>query len=609
MKVVIFNSGIGKRMGDFTRNNHKSMARLQNGETIFERQLRILSECGIRDFIVTTGPFEEQIKGIAGQNHFSHLNFTFVKNPVYDKTNYIYSMYLARDCFDDDALVLHGDLVFNRGLVEALLAARRPDIALVNKQKPLPEKDFKVRVANDRLREVSIHIFDADCFAFQPLYKLSRKSLDAWMKRVSDFINAGNNGVYAENALNEISGKLNIEMFSYEGHYIDEVDTLEDLKRVAGEIREFDFAEQRILDNPHDFLQIPHVLKEAGVSRPMLVCGKNSYSQLFISQYFDSLNIDFVRFSGFSPNPDYEEVAAGTALFKKGKCDFIISVGGGSAIDTAKNIKIFSMLDGTENYLKQTLKYSPVKHLAIPATAGTGSESTRFSVVYYNGQKQSVAHDAMLPDFVILEPRLLETLPDYQKKVTAMDALCQCIEAVWSVNSTPKCREYAQQGIQLINDNIAGYLNDPIRYGAAIMKAANLSGRAINISQTTAAHAMSYKMTSLYGVPHGHAVALCLLPLWKYMLDYQEAHPDELPQLKEAFDSLAVAFGVADGYLALLRFKNIFDFLKLDSPRIGDLSDIGVLVGSVNPERLNNNPVKLSQGVIKELYRTVFRLN
>ena len=517
-------------------------------------------------------------------------------------------MYLARDCFDDDALVLHGDLVFNRALVEALLADSGSDIALVNKQKPLPEKDFKVRVANGRLREVSIHIFDDDCFAFQPLYKLSCASLDAWMQRVSDFIDAGNDGVYAENALNEISDKLNIEMFSYEDHYIDEVDTLEDLKRVSSEIREFDFVEQHILNKPDDYLQIPYILKKAGVSRPMLVSDKSSFDYLFISSFFNGLDINFVRFSDFSPNPNYEEVAAGAALFKKEKCDFIISVGGGSAIDTAKNIKMFAMLDGAENYLKQPLKYSPIKHLAIPTTAGTGSESTRFSVVYYNGQKQSVAHDAMLPDFVILEPRLLETLPEYQKKVTVMDALCQCIEAMWSVNSTPKCREYAQEGIQLINNNIAGYLNDPIKHAAAIMHAANLSGRAINISQTTAAHAMSYKITSLYGVPHGHAVAICLMPIWKYMLDYQEAHLDELAQLKEAFDIIAAAFGVANGNLALLRFINIVNSLKLDPPKI-DPSDIEVLVGSVNPERLNNNPVRLSQGVIEGLYKIAFKLD
>ena len=101
MKAVIFNSGLGNRMGEFTQKNHKSMARLKNGETIFHRQIRLLSAEGITDFIVTTGPFEDQLKSEAAD--FPHLNFSFVRNDIYNKTNYIYSMYLARDLKQTDS--------------------------------------------------------------------------------------------------------------------------------------------------------------------------------------------------------------------------------------------------------------------------------------------------------------------------------------------------------------------------------------------------------------------------------------------------------------------------------------------------------------------------
>ena len=87
MKAVIFNSGIGKRMGEMTKNNHKSMVVLNNGETIFERQIRILSECGIKDFVITTGPFKDQLMKVCQQEQFKNLNFKFVENPIYDKTN------------------------------------------------------------------------------------------------------------------------------------------------------------------------------------------------------------------------------------------------------------------------------------------------------------------------------------------------------------------------------------------------------------------------------------------------------------------------------------------------------------------------------------------
>lgn len=242
MKVVIFNSGLGNRMEEFTRNNHKSMARLKNGETILHRQLRLLSAEGIKDFIITTGPFEEQLKAEAAD--FPELNFTFVRNDIYDRTNYIYSMYLAREHMNDDIIFLHGDLVFNRKLVHDVLNCADKNTATVNFKKALPEKDFKGRVQDGKVLEVGINIFDADCFAFQPFYKLEKATASAWIGKVVEFIHKGEDRCYAENALNEIFPALNIRAFSYDGYYIDEIDNQTDYARVTEEILPFDEADK-----------------------------------------------------------------------------------------------------------------------------------------------------------------------------------------------------------------------------------------------------------------------------------------------------------------------------------------------------------------------------
>ena len=238
MKAVIFNSGLGNRMEDFTKHNHKSMARLKNDETIFHRQIRLLSAEGIKDFIITTGPFEEQLKGEAAD--FPNLNFTFVRNPIYDKTNYIYSMYLAREYMNDDLLFLHGDLVFNRKLIHDVLNCEDKNTATVNFKKALPEKDFKGRVKDGKVLEVSIKIFDDDCFAFQPFYKMEKSTANAWIKKVEEFIEKGEDKCYAENALNEIFQDLNVRAFSYENYYIDEIDNMSDHARVTADILPFD---------------------------------------------------------------------------------------------------------------------------------------------------------------------------------------------------------------------------------------------------------------------------------------------------------------------------------------------------------------------------------
>lgn len=244
MKAVIFNSGLGNRMGEFTKNNHKSMTPLKNGETIFHRQIRLLSAEGVKDFLVTTGPFEDQLKKEASD--FPELNFTFVRNDIYDKTNYIYSMYLAREYMNEDLLFLHGDLVFNRRLVHDVLNSSEKNTATVNFKKALPEKDFKGRVKDGKVMEVSIKIFDDDCYAFQPFYKMDKATASAWIGKVVEFIHKGEDKCYAENALNEIFPALNVRAFSYENYYIDEIDNLDDYARVTQEILPFDEEDAKI---------------------------------------------------------------------------------------------------------------------------------------------------------------------------------------------------------------------------------------------------------------------------------------------------------------------------------------------------------------------------
>lgn len=599
-------------MGQFTENNHKSMAGLKNGETIFHRQLRILSECGIRDFIITTGPFKEQLMHVCDSSEFAHLNFIFVDNPIYDETNYIYSMYLAREHFTDDALLLHGDLVFDKKLIQDVLSCSDASLSMVNKSKLLPDKDFKARVIGDLIKEVSINIFDSNCYAFQPLYKLSKDKLLAWTSRIEQFIKAGNDKVYAEEALNEILSELNIKMFSYEDYYIDEVDNLEDLERVSEDIRQFDFDEQEIFYKSGEFIKIPQIVAENNAKRPMLVCD-SIFDKLFISDYFDNISLDIVKFSGFSANPLYEEVVDGVNLFNKEKCDFIIAVGGGSAIDTAKNIKLFSALDSDKNYLEQDFIYSPVKIIAIPTTAGTGSESTRFSVLYYKNEKQSIAHDTIVPEYAFLEPEFLETLPEYQKKSTMLDAMCQCIEAIWSVNSNDKCRDYAAEGLELIIDNMFSYLKGEHAAFKNMIKAANLSGKAINISQTTAAHAMSYKITSMYKIAHGHAVSICLPSVWRFIINNIDRTAEGVTEehIISALTILKKAFNVrtkSDDDV-VDEFEFILELLELETPLLHNKADINILTDSVNPVRLNNNPVTLDKDDIKQLYSNIFKAN
>lgn len=577
MKALILNSGLGTRLQELTKDKPKCMLKLYNGESILERQIRILSEFGIKDFIITTGPFEEQLHKVA--QNFKNLNFVFIQNKEYKTTNYIFSIYNAREFLDDDILLLHGDLVFNRAIISKVLNSPIPSLCLYNEEAPLPKKDFKGKFKNNKLLEVSVDIFDNDCFAFQPLYKLSKQDMFLWKNEISGFVQSGKVNVYAEEALNKILSKINVTGMSYKDDYIQEVDDRKDYFNVFLGIKPFDRKEQNIQISDNLYQSIKNIV--ATTEKIFIVCSNRLLPEISTGLK----GCDFDTFSGFSPNPKYQDIKNGVKKFEEKEYDFIISIGGGSAIDTAKCIKAFS---------KTNLG---IKHIAIPTTAGSGSESTQFAVMYKNNKKTSVDHPRLLPEYVILCPKVLNSLPDYQKKSTLLDALCQAIESFWARTSSAESKEYSKKCIHSIINNYRSFLNGEESSYKPLLIASNLSGKAINITRTTAAHAMSYKLSSDYKISHGHAVALCLIPLWRLL--YKKSKRNN--SLKVVLEELASVIGVNSIPESIELVSNMvksFNLPKINIPSIA----LNSLVKTVDPDRLSNTPVFLSGYDIHKIY-------
>ena len=360
---------------------------------------------------------------------------------------------------------------------------------------------------------------------------------------------------------------------------------------------------QTIISGNGCIKELGAVLTSMGSQKLMLVCD-SSFPFLSIREDIRKLSVPYVSFSQFTPNPLYEDVVKGVELFRSERCDAIVAVGGGSTLDVAKCIKLYCNMDPGQNYLKQEVKDSGVPLMAIPTTAGTGSESTRFAVIYFEGEKQSIAHESLIPNYAFLESGVLKTLPVYQKKCTMLDALCQGIESWWSVNSTEESKQYSKLAVETIVAHYKAYILDNDDTAAEqIMLASNYAGRAINITQTTAAHAMSYKITSMYQLPHGHAVAVCLPEVWHYMLHHLEQCIDKrgAAYLSGVFADIAHSFGCNSADKAVADFYELLEFLELKKPAILD-EDIDLLAASVNPVRLGNNPVGLTYDSLQQLY-------
>lgn len=305
--------------------------------------------------------------------------------------------------------------------------------------------------------------------------------------------------------------------------------------------------------------------------------GKKSFEAIkdVVEKELTNCSIDY--YNDFSTNPKKEEIDI--ALQKiASDYDIILAIGGGSVIDFAKGYRYYSNKNS--------------KLVAIPTTAGTGSEATQFAVIYFNGVKKSLDDKSILPEYAIVDSQFVLNNPRYLKACTGMDAFCHAIESYWAVKSTPLSRQYARQAMILCRDNLVKYVNSTDEEAANnMMLASNLAGKAINISRTTAAHALSYKITSEYGLPHGHAVALSIPDLFKANLNADAATCTD----KRGAEFVQSRLHDIEEILSNKDFSNYwynlmdeigleYNFKKLN------ITDKNLLISSVNVERLKNNP-------------------
>lgn len=240
MKALILNSGIGSRMGVLTSEHPKCMTEVSSQDTILSRQLRQIAEAGIEEVVMTTGLFDSVLVNYCRSLELP-LHITFIKNPLYRETNYIYSIYCAREALrGEDILLMHGDLVFENSVLDKVLACENSCMT-VSSTLSLPEKDFKAVIQKGRITKVGIEYFN-DAMAAQPLYKLKKEDWNVWLDQIIRYCEAQKVTCYAEHAFNDVSSQCQIYPLDVEDELCAEIDNPEDLAVVSQKIRQ---VEQR----------------------------------------------------------------------------------------------------------------------------------------------------------------------------------------------------------------------------------------------------------------------------------------------------------------------------------------------------------------------------
>ena len=373
-----------------------------------------------------------------------------------------------------------------------------------------------------------------------------------------------------------------------------------------------DFIGNNSLDN------IKQIISDIGAKKILLITGKDSYktsgSKEKLAQYLD--NVIIKRFFDFEVNPNIKDVQIGIDIISSFKPDLVIAIGGGSVIDIAKLINIFAVHVTKEKEIFEFVnKSSSVTRpglplIAIPTTSGTGSEATHFAVVYIGNKKYSFAHKYVLPNYAIINPSLSYNNPIYIKACSAFDALSQAIESFWAVGSSEESKNYSREAIKIILKSIEMAVVEGDEKSMFRMSlAANLAGKAINISKTTAAHAISYPITKYLNIPHGHAVALTLGRFFVLNSQYSANQLNDIRGI-DYFDSIIKElfdlFDCSGSEKTSRKWYQIMSNIGLETDLKSIFSekniDYKLIENDINLERLNNNPVKVNSTQIKDLF-------
>ena len=333
-----------------------------------------------------------------------------------------------------------------------------------------------------------------------------------------------------------------------------------------------------------------NILLKENPNSILIVTGKNSFKASGAEIYFNKIsskyNITF--YSKTETNPSFKEILGLLIKHENSNFDLIIAYGGGSVIDFSKLVALFknNISFFKNNFQDSADLLNTIPIIAIPTTAGSGAESTEFAVMYRENIKSSILNKKILPKYAILDPKTTFSLSKYQVACSAIDAICQSIESLWARNKNRESELYALRSLALVYPNISRIYENNENIRSLFLEGSNLSGKAINISKTTAPHALSYYLITFHDIPHGEAVAINIEPFIE--MNFESIREKIKMKLFEIF-----SVSTKNEFISSIKLLKLKLGLKSDLSMIKNLN-INTYSSFINIERLKNNPVELS---------------
>jgi 4-hydroxybutyrate dehydrogenase len=359
--------------------------------------------------------------------------------------------------------------------------------------------------------------------------------------------------------------------------------------------------------------EIADACNQANIKRPLLITDKGLSNLPITSktlQLMKEAGLGDALFSNVDPNPNEKNLNSGITAFKEGNHDGVIAFGGGSGLDLGKLVAFMVGQDRSvwdfEDVSDWWTRANPntiFPIVAIPTTAGTGSEVGRASVLTNSDtlEKKIIFHPQILPKVVICDPELTIEMPKSITAGTGLDAFAHCVEAFSSPHYHPMSQGIAIEGMRLVIENLGKVYSDgsDIEARANMMSAALMGATAFQ-KGLGAIHALSHPVGAIHHTHHGTTNAVCM----PAVLRLNEA------KIRDRFDSVTGYLGIQNGFSGFKVFVDEFN-ASLNIPlRLGDLGvenpDLGKLVkGALNDPSCGGNPVKLTSENLKALFEEV----
>lgn len=309
-------------------------------------------------------------------------------------------------------------------------------------------------------------------------------------------------------------------------------------------------------------------------------------------------------------NPTQRDIVNSLQQIGNNQVDTIIAFGGGSGVDLAKGISCFhcgernikytidEITDSIKNKKYEGGRYVDI--IAVPSTAGTGSEVTQWATIWDENKtaKYSIDHPLLKPKLSIIVPELTLSMPADMTLATGLDAMCQAIESYWSKHTTPVVQEIAYRAVELVIQNLRRAIQRPnnINVREKLCRASVLAGLAFSQTRTTACHSISYPLTMLYNVPHGLAASITLDAVGQINKGHF-LNDDDLFRLFHEYGGIMNWIDkVSEGVINMR--LSAFGISEIDIEIIVDYAFTG--------GRMDNNPVNLSRDDVLGALKSVF---